>query len=62
MLVHVMLKLRIKVQVQLEKVSFTSVYGYYKFDGALKGLKLGAEFEDKGKDKDGQDYLWIICT
>ncbi|WP_333803353.1 OprD family outer membrane porin [Sulfurospirillum sp.] len=41
-----------------EKVSFTSVYGYYKFDGALKGLKLGVEYEDLGKDKDGND-LWV---
>ncbi|WP_067174032.1 OprD family outer membrane porin [Sulfurospirillum sp. UCH001] len=41
-----------------EKASFTSIYGSYKFDGALKGFKLGAEFEDKGKDASGND-LWV---
>ena len=40
------------------KGSYTSVYGSYKFDGALKGFKLGAEYETKGKDVDGQD-LWL---
>jgi len=40
------------------KRAYTSVYGYYKFDAALKGLKLGVEFEDKSKDIDGND-LWV---
>jgi hypothetical protein len=40
------------------KYSYSAVYGYYKFEGALKGLKLGAEFESKGKDADGDD-LWV---
>ncbi|ARU49770.1 OprD family outer membrane porin [Sulfurospirillum diekertiae] len=35
------------------KGSYTSLYASYKFDGALKNFKLGAEFESKGKDKDG---------
>jgi len=35
------------------KGSYTSLYAFYKFDGALKNFKLGAEFESKGKDKDG---------
>ena len=40
------------------KYSYSAVYGSYKFDGALKGFKLGAEYEAKGKDIDGQD-LWV---
>jgi imipenem/basic amino acid-specific outer membrane pore len=40
------------------KASYTSLYGSYKFEGALKGFKLGAEYETKGKDADGQD-LWV---
>ncbi|MEZ7934107.1 MAG: OprD family outer membrane porin [Sulfurospirillum sp.] len=39
------------------KGSFTSVYGYYKCD-VLKGLKLGLEYENQGKDLDAQD-LWV---
>lgn len=35
------------------KGSYTSLYASYKFDGALKNFKVGAEFESKGKDKDG---------
>jgi hypothetical protein len=35
------------------KGSYTSLYASYKFDGALKNFKLSAEFESKGKDKDG---------
>jgi len=41
-----------------EKYSYSNVYGYYKFEGSLKGLKLGAEYEKKGKDADGND-LWL---
>ena len=41
-----------------EKGSYTSAYGSYKFDGALKGFKLGAEYEAKGKDLDG-DNIWV---
>ena len=37
---------------------YTSVYGTYKFDAALKGFSLGAQYETKGKDADGDD-LWI---
>ena len=48
----------IKNDFDSEKYSFTSVYGYYKFEAALKGLKVGVEYEDKGKDADGQD-LWV---
>lgn len=40
-----------------EKASYTSLYGSYKFE-SLKGFKLGAEYETKGKDADGQD-LWV---
>ena len=40
------------------KGSYSSAYGSYKFDGALKGFKLGAEYETKGKDKDGDD-IWV---
>ena len=39
------------------KGSFTSVYGYYKCD-VLKGLKLGLEYENQGKDLDGDD-IWV---
>lgn len=35
------------------KGSYTSLYASYKFSGALKNFKVGAEFESKGKDKDG---------
>ncbi|MBP1681439.1 MAG: putative outer rane porin [Proteobacteria bacterium] len=37
---------------------YTAVYGSYKFEGALKGFSLGAQFESKGKDVDGED-LWV---
>lgn len=37
---------------------YTAVYGSYKFEGALKGFSLGAQFESKGKDVDGED-LWL---
>jgi len=37
---------------------YTAVYGSYKFEGALKGFSLGAQYETKGKDVDGQD-LWV---
>ena len=41
-----------------EKTSLSSVYGSYKFDGSLKGFRLGAEYEAIGKDGDG-DNLWV---
>jgi len=37
---------------------YTAVYGSYKFEGALKGFSLGAQYESKGKDADGDD-LWL---
>lgn len=37
---------------------YTAIYGSYKFDAALKGFSLGAQYETKGKDADGQD-LWV---
>jgi len=37
---------------------YTAVYGSYKFEGSLKGFSLGAQFESKGKDVDGED-LWL---
>jgi len=40
------------------KVSSTSVYGSYKFDAALKGFSLGAQYEKQGKDGDGDD-VWV---
>jgi len=40
------------------KVSSTSVYGTYKFDAALKGFSLGAQYEKQGKDGDGDD-IWV---
>ena len=40
------------------KVSSTAVYGSYKFEGALKGFSLKAEYEDQGKDADSRD-LWV---
>ena len=39
-------------------VSSTSVYGTYKFDAALKGFSLGAQYEKQGKDGDGDD-IWV---
>ena len=39
-------------------VSYSSLYGLYKFDGALKGLSLKAQYEDIGKDADGSN-LWF---
>jgi len=41
-----------------EKVSYTSLYGSYKFEGALKGFKTGVEYEKVGKDGDG-DNVWV---
>lgn len=41
-----------------QQYAYTSVYGYYKFDASLKGLKVGAEFEDKGQDINGNN-LWF---
>ncbi|WP_263831975.1 OprD family outer membrane porin [Sulfurospirillum oryzae] len=43
------------------KYSYSAVYGSYKFDGALKGFKLGAEYEKQGKDVDGSD-LWVKAS
>lgn len=40
------------------KGSYSSVYGSYALDGALKNLKLGVQYESRGKDDDGQD-LWF---
>ncbi len=40
------------------KYSYSSIYGSYKFEGALKGFSLGAQFESQGKDADGDD-LWV---
>ena len=37
------------------KVSSTSFYGSYKFDGALKGLNLVLQYEIQGKDDDASD-------
>ncbi|MBV5277968.1 MAG: OprD family outer membrane porin [Campylobacteraceae bacterium] len=37
---------------------YTAIYGSYKFDAALKGFSLGAQYETKGKDADGND-LWV---
>ena len=39
-------------------VSSTAVYGTYKFDAALKGFSLGAQYEKQGKDGDGDD-VWV---
>jgi len=47
-----------KNTVTLSKESYTALYGSYKFDGALKGLKVSAEYEDKGEDVKGED-LWL---
>ncbi len=41
-----------------QKISSTAVYGTYKFEGALKGFSLGAQYEAQGKDGDGDD-LWV---
>ena len=38
--------------------TYTSVYAAYKCEGALKGLKVSAEYETRGKDADGDD-LWL---
>ncbi len=40
------------------KEGYTALYGSYKFDGVLKGLKLSAEYEDKSEDVKGED-LWV---
>ena len=39
-------------------VSSTAVYGTYKFEGALKGFSLGAQYEKQGQDGDGND-VWV---
>ncbi|MCD8545354.1 MAG: OprD family outer membrane porin [Sulfurospirillum cavolei] len=39
-------------------VSSTAVYGTYKFEGALKGFSLGAQYEKQGQDGDGDD-VWV---
>ena len=36
---------------------YTAIYGTYKFE-SLKGFSMGAQYETKGKDADGQD-LWV---
>ncbi|MCR1810858.1 OprD family outer membrane porin [Sulfurospirillum sp. hDNRA2] len=41
-----------------EDVSSTAVYGTYKFDAALKGFSLGAQYEKQGQDGDGND-VWV---
>ena len=39
-------------------VSSTAVYGTYKFDAALKGFSLGAQYEKQDKDGNGDD-VWV---
>lgn len=41
-----------------KQYAYTSIYGYYKFDASLKGLKVGAEIEDKGQDISGNN-MWF---
>jgi hypothetical protein len=38
------------------EVSYTGLYASYSFNGALKGLSLIAQYEDLGKDKDGNEF------
>jgi len=41
-----------------EDADSTAVYGSYKFEGSLKGLSFTAQYEEQGKDADGED-LWL---